>query len=40
MDTTEISVNKKNIKSLLSEASECKYVIPDYQRPYIGVKMK
>ena len=34
MDTTEISVNKKSVKDLLSSGSTSKFVIPDYQRPY------
>lgn len=34
MDTTEISVNKKSVKELLSSGSISKFVIPDYQRPY------
>lgn len=34
MDTTEISVNKKSVKELLSSGSTSKFVIPDYQRPY------
>lgn len=34
MDTTEISVNKKSVKDLLSSGSISKFVIPDYQRPY------
>ena len=34
MDTTEINVNKKSVKDLLSGGSISKYVIPDYQRPY------
>lgn len=34
MDTTEISVNKKSVKEVLSSGSTSKFVIPDYQRPY------
>ena len=34
MDTTEISVNKKSVKDLLSSGSISKFIIPDYQRPY------
>lgn len=34
MDTTEINVNKKSVKDLLTTGSISKFVIPDYQRPY------
>ena len=34
MDSTEINVNKKSVKELLSSGSREKFVIPDYQRPY------